>query len=100
MVRFQRVGRAKNDKFLEAIQWAKEVSEYINTKYSPVSIQVYAEMLGDLHTIYWHGDYKDFAAVESILAQLMSDQGYWAIVNKGVGWFIEGSFHDTLMGSV
>jgi hypothetical protein len=100
MVRFQRLGRAKNGKLLEAIRFAKEVAEYINTKYPPVSVQVYIVASGDYGTIYWYADYRDFAAFESVSAQLRSDQGYWVIVNKAMEWFIEGCFHDTLMSSV
>jgi hypothetical protein len=100
MVRFQRSGRAKNGKILEAIRFATEVSEYINTKYSPVSVQVYTAASGDYGTIYWYADYKDFASFERIYAQLRSDKGYWAIVNKAMEWFIEGCFHDTLLSSV
>jgi hypothetical protein len=100
MVRFQRLGRVKNGKYLEAIQWAKEVAEHINTKYSPVSLQVYTETFGDVHAIYWHGDYKDLAFFDSSYAQVLSDQGYWAIVMKGMELFIEGSFRDTLMSAV
>ena len=100
MFRFQRSGRVKNDKMLEATKWAKEITEYINTKYSQVSLQAYSEMFCDLHTITWYADYKDLATLESVFTQLKSDEGYWAIVIKGLEWFIEGSFRDTLMSSI
>ena len=100
MYRYQRIGRVKNDKKSEAITWAKEIAEYINTKCSQVSVQVYAEVFGDLHIIYWHADYKDLATIEIVLAQFMGDQEYWTLVNKGMEFFIEGSFRDTLLGSV
>ena len=100
MIRFWRSGQTKNGKFLDGVRFAKEVAEYINAKYAPVSVQVYTELFGDLNTIYWYADYKDLATIESINAQLLADQGYWAIVSKGTEWFIEGSFHDTLTRSV
>jgi len=100
MIRFQRSARARGSKVLEAIQFAKEVAEYLNTKYAPVSVQVYTELFGDVNTIYWYSDYKDLATIEGINAQILTDQGYWAIVSKATDLFIEGSLHDTLMSSV
>jgi len=100
MIRFWRSGQTKNGKLLDGVRFAKEVAEYINAKYAPVSVQVYTELFGDLNTIYWYADYQDLATIESINARLLADQGYWAIVSKGTEWFIEGSFHDTLISSV
>ncbi len=59
MFRFLTFGQAKNDKQVEAIQFAKEVADYINSKYKPVSVQVYSEVFEDLNNIYWYSDYKD-----------------------------------------
>ncbi len=100
MFRFQRSGRTKNGRTPEAIMWAKEIADYLNAKYSQVSLQVYTQFFGDFHTIYWYADFKDLATWESFVVQAMSDQGYWAIVNKGTELFIEGGFNDTLMSSV
>jgi len=97
MYRFERTGRAKNAKFIEARQWAKEVAEYITKKHSQVSIQVCNEVFDKISIIHWYWDVKDLATYEDITAQLMSDQGYWAIVSKGVECFIDGSFKDKLM---
>lgn len=100
MYRFQRSGQVKNGKLLEAIKWAKEITEFINTKYSQVSLQAYTGIFGDPHTVYWYSDYKDLATLESVLAQLTSDQDYSAIINKGVEFFIDGSFQEKLMSSL
>jgi hypothetical protein len=101
MIRFQRSGRAKNGRWIEAIQFAKESAGYLNKKYSPLSCQVYATAgFGDIHAIYWYVDYEDLASIDKINAQIMSDQGYWAINNKLMECFIDGSFHDMLMRSV
>ena len=98
MFRFLTFGQAKNDKQVEAIQFAKEVADYINSKYKPVSVQVYSEVFEDLNNIYWYSDYKEFiATIERLRAQLRSDKGYWAIVFKGMDYFMERSFHETLM---
>lgn len=100
MIRHQRSGRAKVGKAMEVIQFAKEVADFVNTKYAPVSVQVYSELFGELNTIYWQTDYDDLATLEDIHAKLMADRDYLAIVSKGSDIFIEGSLHDTLMKSV
>jgi hypothetical protein len=100
MIRHQRSGQAKVGKHLEVIQFAKEVADYVNTKYAPVSVQVYSELFGVLNTIYWHTDYNDLASLEDLNAQLIADPGYLAIVSKASDIFIDGSLHDTLMRSV
>ena len=99
MIRHQRSGRAKAGKAWEVIQFAKEVADFVNTKYAPVSVQVYSELFGDLNTIYWQTDYADLATLEEIHAKLTSDPDYLAIVSKGSDMFIEGTLHDKLMKS-
>ena len=98
MLRFYRTGRVKNGKnlFIEAVQWAKEVAGYLNGTYS-LSMQVYSEIFGDFGSIYWYVDYKDLATADAVGGKLMSDQKYWAMVNKGMELFIDGTFHDKIM---
>ena len=100
MFRFHRTARVSRGKFPEGIQWAKEVTEYINTKYAPASLQAYAELFGDVGTVHWYADYEDLATIEKLNAQLLADQGYWALLSKAADSFIEGSAHDTLIQSL
>jgi len=100
MIRFQRSAKAKGGKFPQAILFAKEITEYLNTNYSAASIQVFAEQFGNTGTIYWCVDYEDLATIDGVNAQLMGDQEYWALVSKSPEFFIEGSIKDTLMGAV
>lgn len=99
MFRFHRKAHVSRGKLLEAMQWAKEVTIYINQKYAPVSVQVYSELFGDLGMIHWYADYEDLATIEKFNNQLLADQGYWALLNKSQDWFIEGSVQDTLSQS-
>lgn len=100
MFRFHRTARISRGKLLEAPQWAKEVAEYITSKYSPVSVQAYSEVFGNVGTVHWYADYEDLATLERINAQLLTDQGYLAMLNKAADLFIEGSIHDTLIQSL
>lgn len=100
MYRFHRTGYASRGKLLEAVKWAKEVAGYITKNYSPVSVQAYSEIFGDYSAVHWYTDYEDLATIEKINAQLLTDQGYLALLNKAGDLFIEGSIHDTLIQSL
>lgn len=100
MIRHQRSGRAKVGKAWEVIQFAKEIADFINTKYAPTSVKVYSELFGDLNVIYWQTDYDDLATLEEFHTRLTADPDYQAIVSKGSDIFIEGTLRDTLLKSV
>lgn len=97
MYRFHRTAMAKQSKLQEAFKFAKEMSEYLGTKYAPVKVQAYLEIFGDNGRIHWYSDYDDLASVEKITGKIRKDQGYWEILNKANDVFIEGSIQDTLM---
>ena len=96
-VRVHRTARISDGMIQQAYQFAKEITEYLNSKYTQISVQVYVEAFGAVGTIHWFVDYKDLATVERTTGQLFSDQGYLAILGKAPGLFIEGSVHDTLL---
>lgn len=99
MIRHQRSGRAKAGKAWDVVQFAKEIADFVNTKYAPVSVQVYSELFGDLNTIYWQTDYDDLATLEEINSKLTSDPDYQVIARKGSDIFIEGTLQDKLLKS-
>jgi hypothetical protein len=97
MVRFQRTAQPKSGKFLEAIQWAAEVAEYVNTNYSQMQLQVFTEQFGAYGTIHWMFDAESLAVLDELVAPVLADQGYRAVVNKGAALIIDGSIKDTLL---
>ena len=96
MYRFVRSGKIKVNA-PEALRWAKEIAEYVSSKASPLKVNVYTGLFGDLNTVFWEVEYKDLATVESTNAKLTADPGYWNVVSKGSALFIEGSFSDSIM---
>ncbi len=100
MIRFERSGRAKIGRIMEGVRSAKEIADYINQKYAPISVQVYTEQFGNVGMIHWQVDYRDLAAYEALANKLLEDKGYWAAVNKAMEFFIDGSFRDCLLSSV
>jgi len=99
MYKFVRSGKIKGN-VPEAVRWAKEIADYVSGKHSPVKVHVYTGMFGDLNTIFWEIEHKDLASIEALSAKLVSDQGYWAVVEKAAGLFIDGTFRDSVLGSV
>ena len=100
MIRHQRFGRAKVGKGREGLKFAKEIADFINTKYAPVSVQVYTEVFGEYNTIYWHTDHDDLSTLEEAHDKLIADPEYLAILNKGSDIFVEGTLQDKLLKSV
>ena len=99
MVRWMRSGQVAHPKYPQAMQWAKEVTEFVNKKYK-IQTSVYIETFGQVGTIRWFTDHADLAAFEKVKNQYLADQEYWQIVNRSTELFIQGSFFDTVMQSI
>ena len=103
MIRLQWTGRISRGKNLGAIQWAKEVAEYLGSKYPKIlAIAAYEEHFGNVNTIHIISDYESLATLESVEEQFPSDAGFQAIFKKSndAGLFIEGGIHGTLLKSL
>jgi hypothetical protein len=100
MIRFQRSSRTARGKGLEARQWAKEVTEYINGKHPESNLQVFAERFGDISALVWQADFDDLSALDKYQQSFDPDEGYWALINKATDFFIEGSVVDTVIESL
>jgi len=100
MIRFQRSIRSARGKGLEATQWAKEVTEYINGKHPETRVQAFSPRFGDISTIVWQVDLSDLAALDKFQQGLNADEGYWAMIKKSSDLFSEGSVNDTVFESM
>ncbi len=96
MVRWVRSGRARAGKMSQAVQWAKEITEYINKKYG-VSVSAYANEFGEIDTIGWFVDYANLDSIEKLRSELILDREYMKKVSPVAELFVEGSFCDTVM---
>ncbi len=99
MVRFTRSARIVRGKFPQAMQWAKEMTEFANKKYK-IQMSVYLDSFGEVGTIRWFADYPDLAALEKMGNQLLVDQEYWQKISQSTELFIQGSLFDTVMQSI
>ena len=100
MYRFHRIARISRGNQREATQWAVEVAERISANHPTVTVQAFSELFGDTGTIHWYADYEELADWEEHNAQLLADQEYWAMIEKGTEFFIEGSIQDEIVQSL
>lgn len=96
MIRWQRSIRTARGRNNEAIQWAKEVSDYVNKKQPNYKVQAFSLRFGELGTLVWQTDFDDLAALDKYQQVISADQGYWDLVKKSTELFIEGTVHDTV----
>ena len=97
MIRFQRSTRIAQGKDPEAIAWAKEITTFLNGKYSEAKVQVFSHRFGVIDTLAWQVDFDSLASLEKYQKTLNGDEEYWALVGKTSGFFVEGSLFDTVL---
>jgi hypothetical protein len=77
MIRWTRSLRIASAKYFpQAMQWAKEIAEFVSNKYK-IQVSVYMDSFGKIGTIRWFCDYVDLATLEKVMNQLNTDQEYW-----------------------
>jgi hypothetical protein len=96
MIRFQRSTRIAQGKDLEAIAWAKEITTFLNGKYSDANVQVFAHRFGVIDTVAWQVDFDSLAGLDKYQKTLNDDEGFLALLGKSTGLFVEGSLFDTV----
>jgi hypothetical protein len=103
MIRLQWTARISRGKNQGAIQWAKEVADYLGSHYPKIlAIAAYEEHFGDVNKLHVFSDYEDLATLESVEAEYQSDTTFQALFSRSneEGLFIEGSVHGTLVRSL
>jgi hypothetical protein len=99
MIRFQR--SAQTRKLMpEAVPWAKQVAEYINSKYTEGKLEVFTQRFGPVSTMYWIADFKDLAALDSWQSKIIADGDYWKTIANAFDVLIEATIVDTVMTAV
>ena len=95
MIRWQRSIRGSGARSLEAVQWAKEVTDYVNSKQPNYKLQAFSLRFGDVNMLVWQVDFEDLAALDKYQQFFNTDQGYWEMVKKAEDLFIEGTTYDS-----
>lgn len=99
-VRFHRKAQVQDAKKQEAIRFARDLTEYVNSSYPDACLSFFIEDSGGAISIHWFADYKDLSTYESISSRLMSDKNYIAFRGRAPSLLVEGSVQDTLLTSV
>ena len=99
MIRWTRSARIDPGKFMEAMQWAKEMAEFISKKHG-VQTTVYLDSFGEYGTIRWFADHADLATLEKFGHQIFADQEYLQRLSRAPGLIVPGSVFDTVMRSI
>jgi len=98
MVRWTRSARMIHGKEPQALQWAKELTDWANKKYSG-HLSVYMDCFGEVGTLRWFADFENLAGVEKRLQELMTDQEFLQRAGQVPALF-EGSVFDTVMATL
>jgi len=100
MIRWTRKAQIAPGKFVQAVQFAKEIAELAKKISKGPSVGIYLDSVGEVGTIRWFADYEDFAAWEKVANQLFANQEYLQKVNQAADLFIQGSASDTIMRAI
>lgn len=100
MIRFQRSLRTTGARGREALAWAQEVTTYLNGKFKQTNLQAFTQRFGDVNKVSWQADFDTLASLESYQQAVNVDQGYWELVDKANGLFMDGSIDDTVFESL
>ena len=99
MIKLIQSGRPLPGKSREAMQWAREVADWLNARQPGSNVQVFTEVFGASGTIYWLGDVEDIATIERQVAERRSDSDWLALMARGDGLLLPGSLWDTVLRS-
>lgn len=97
MYQITRTATLKNASFIpKAIGWAKELNGFVNKNYPGFNLTVGMEMFGKT-AIHWSYQSKSLADLEAANTKLMQDQKYWAMIESGKDFWLDGSLKDTIV---
>jgi hypothetical protein len=100
MIKQIRKIKPKSDKFFEAIQFARELVNFLNEKYPELKSEVFWERFGDAQTLHFYFQYDNLADFEGKVDKLMADKDFLAINNKGMILFVDGAQRITMIQSI
>jgi hypothetical protein len=98
MIRLQRTMQVRRG--YQAMKWAKELTDYVNTAYGKPQLALFRSRFGNLSTIYWVGDFEDLSTLESWQQKVGTDKGYRELVKKSFAFVIAGTVEDSIMEGV
>ena len=96
MYRFTRTATMKTMAVMpEALKFAAQIAAHLRKTYA-YEMKVGVEMYGE-PKIYWYGDTESLDEAAARQAKLAGDKKYWALIESGKGFWVEGSIRDRLV---
>jgi hypothetical protein len=94
MVRFQRTMKVKRGR--HSMEWARELTDYVNTTKKRTKLELFQSRFGNLATICWICDFADLGTLEVWQKEVGSDPGYRELIKKSFDFVIAGTVEDTV----
>ena len=97
MYRITRTATLKNASVTpKAIGWSTELNKFINDNYNGFNLKVGVEMFGH-SCLHWSYETESLAKLEEANARLLQDKKYWAMLDAGKEFWVDGSLKDTIV---
>ena len=100
MVRSINIIQVKWEKETEARQWAKEITDYVNTHYPDVRETSFWRRFYPAIVLYGMTDAENLASLESYHEQVSSDEEYQELFRKSADFFVMDTFDVVLLSSL
>jgi hypothetical protein len=98
MIRLQRTMQLRRG--YQAVKWARELTDYVNTTYQKPQFTVFRARFGNLSTVCWVGDFDDLPTLAEWQQKVGADRSYRELVKKSFAFVIPGTVEDTILESV
>lgn len=79
----------------KAMGFAMELTGYLNKTYN-INLRVGMEMFGGLN-LHWFYEVDSLEKITALNMKLMEDKSYWAMLEKGKEFWIDGSLKDSIV---
>ena len=79
----------------KAIGYSMELTGYVNKTYG-INMRVGMEMFGQ-GRIHWTFDFDSLDKLSALNAKLIEDKQYWAMLEKGREYWVDGSLKDVVV---
>ena len=99
MIKYIRSAHPQAGKAGEAVQWAREMADWLNARQPGSNVQVFTEVFGAPGTIHVLSDVEDLATMERQMAERQPDSEWQALSARGAALIVPGSRQDTLLRS-
>lgn len=94
MIRWTRTAQSTQDNMVNAREWAKEVTSYLNQAFPQAKAHCFNDRFGQLNVITWMIDFESLANLDAYQKAVNEDEKYHAIVNRAAGLFVVDRFID------